>query len=72
MKGKRVITNVIRFREDSKRRPHDFNIGKSDETLGEKKIEWSGLAARSEDRSTTEKNSEPLLVQGTAADGSNK
>jgi hypothetical protein len=30
---KRVI-NAIRFREDSKRRPHVFNIGKLDETLG--------------------------------------
>jgi hypothetical protein len=39
---KRVITNVIRFREDSKRRPHDFNIGKLDETLGEKKSSGQG------------------------------
>ena len=56
---KRVIINAIRFREDSKRRPHVFNIGKLDETLG-KKTERSGLAARSEDRSNKGKESEPL------------
>jgi hypothetical protein len=32
---KRVI-NAIRLRVDSKRRPHIFNIGKLDETLGKK------------------------------------
>jgi|MudIll2142460700_1097286.scaffolds.fasta_scaffold641260_1 hypothetical protein len=68
---KKVIINAIRFREDSKRRPHVFNIGKLNETLA-KKTERSRLAARSEDRSNKEKDCEPLLVQGTAADGSNK
>jgi hypothetical protein len=35
---KRVVINVIHFREDSKLRPHAFNIGKLDETLGQKKL----------------------------------
>jgi len=56
---KRVISNVIRFREDSKRRPHVFNIGKLDETLG-KKNRAVGVGCPVGDRSNKGKESEPL------------
>jgi hypothetical protein len=63
---KRVISNVIRFREDSKRRPHVFIIGKLDETLGEKKCSGRGWLPGRRIGVTRERKANPCRVQGKA------
>jgi hypothetical protein len=68
---KRVIINFIRFREDSKRRPHSFNIGKLDETLGKKPSGRGWLPGR-RIGVTRERIVNPCWVRGTAVGELNK